>query len=236
MDLRNSVALITGGSKGIGKGIAQAMAAEGCRLVITARSPGPLEDTSRALAHAGAEVVAVSGDVGSEEDTEKMVNAAIENFGRLDILVNNAGIGHKGPVEEMAARDWDDLFRTNVRGPFLLVKSTIPYMKKQGSGTIVNVASLAGKNPVPGMACYAATKWALHGFSVSIMGELRKHNIRTILVNPGSTATEFSPPPTEPEKRMRILQPEDVASILLEALKRPDRAMVSEIDLRPTNP
>jgi NAD(P)-dependent dehydrogenase (short-subunit alcohol dehydrogenase family) len=236
MDLKGSVALVTGGSKGIGKGIARALAAEGCRLVITARSPGPLEDTSRALAHTGAEVVAVSGDVGVEEDAEKMVNAAIENFGRLDLLINNAGIGHRGPIEEMDVSDWDNLFRTNVRGPFLLVKNAIPQMKKQGGGTIVNVASLAGKNPVPDMACYAATKWALQGFSASIMGEVRNHNIRTILVNPGSTATEFSPPPTEPEKRERILQPEDVAAVLVEALKRPDRAMVSEIDLRPTNP
>jgi NADP-dependent 3-hydroxy acid dehydrogenase YdfG len=236
MELKSSVTLITGGSKGIGKGIARALAEEGCRLVITARSPEPLEETSRALAHTGAEVVAVSGDVGLEEDAAKMVKAAIENFGRLDILINNAGIGHKGPIEEMAIDDWDNLFRTNVRGPFLLVKRAIPHMKKQGRGTIVNIASLAGKNPVPNMACYAATKWALHGFSVSIMGELRKHNIRTILVNPGSTATEFSPPPTEPEKRERILQPEDVANLLVEALKRPERTMVSEIDLRPTKP
>lgn len=165
-----------------------------------------------------------------------MVAAAVESFGRLDILINNAGVGYRGSIDEMAVGDWDRLFRTNVRGPFLLVRNAAPHMKNEGGGTIVNIASLAGKNPVPNMACYAATKWALHGFSVSIMGELRKHNIRVILVNPGSTASEFSQPTTDPEKRERILQPDDIASVLVEALKRPDRAMVSEIDLRPTNP
>ena len=174
MELKDSVALVTGASRGIGRGIAAALAREGARLVISARGADALNEAHRDLEQLGADVRAVAGDVGDERQAEAMVAAALDSWGRLDLLVNNAGVGYRGAIDEMPTEQFDRLFQTNVRGPFLLIKATVPQMKKQGGGTIVNISSLAGKNPVPNMAAYAASKWALHGLSMSILGALRR--------------------------------------------------------------
>lgn len=234
MELKNAACLITGGSKGIGLGLARALAARGARLTLCARGAEALEAARTELEKLGAEVQTLAADVGEEADAERVVAEAVGRWGRLDLLVNNAGVGASGPVEEIAVEDWDRLFRTNVRGPFLLTRQAVPHFKRQGGGTIVNVSSLAGKNPVPNMAAYAASKWALDGFTQSILGELRRHDIRVVLVHPGSTASEFGGPVSR-EKQERILQPDDIAAMVVTALALPDRAMVSEIDLRPTN-
>jgi 3-oxoacyl-[acyl-carrier protein] reductase len=236
MELDGAVALVTGGSKGIGLAIAESLAAENCRLVISARGEADLAEAAHELRAKGAEVQTVAGDVGDEVDAARMLEAATKTWGRIDLLVNNAGVSHHGPVEETPLDVWDNMFRTNVRGPFLLIRGAAPHMREQGGGTIVNVSSLAGKNPVPNMAGYAATKWALNGFSSSILGELRRDNIRIIVVNPGSTATKLLSRPDKLDRIDRILQPVEVAETLLQALKLPDRALVSEIDIRPTIP
>lgn len=236
MELKDSVALVTGASRGIGRGIAAALAREGARLVISARGADALDEAHRELEQQGTDVRAVVGDVGDERQAAAMVTAALDSWGRLDLLVNNAGVGYRGAIEEMPTEQFDRLFQTNVRGPFLLIKAAVPQMKKQGGGTIVNISSLAGKNPVPNMAAYAASKWALHGLSMSILGELRRDKIRIIIVSPGSTASNFNVRPEKRAKADRILQPADIAEALIAALKLPARAMVSEIDLRPTDP
>ena len=128
------------------------------------------------------------------------------------------------------------LFRTNVRGPFLLMRAAAPQMKRQGGGAIVNVASLAGVNPVPGQAVYASTKWALVGLSRSVLGELRKHNIRMLIVEPGSTLTDFGDGDTKRKNADKITHPEDVARVIVAAIALPDRACVSEFEIRPTDP
>lgn len=236
MELKNAVALVTGASRGIGKAVAEALAAEGARLVLSALTVKTLEETASALRARGAHVEAVAGDVGEEADAAAMVGAAVDRFGRLDLLVNNAGIGPKGPLEEMAPAEFDRVFRTNVRGPYLTMRAAIPLMRKQGGGTIVNVASLAGVNPVPQRAAYAATKWAVIGLSRSVLQEVRRSNVRLIVLEPGSTLTDFGHDPSKTAQPEKLLRPEDVAAVLMGALKLPDRATVSEIEIRPTDP
>lgn len=235
MELKGAVALVTGASRGIGKAVAEALAAEGARLVLSALTVKTLEATASALRADGAEVETVAGDVGEEADVEAMI-AAAGRWGRLDVLVNNAGIGAKGPLAETAPADFDRVFRTNVRGPYLTMRAAIPLMKRQGGGTIVNLASLAAVNPVPNRAAYAATKWALLGLSRSVLQEVRKDGIRVLIVEPGSTLTDFGHDPSKMAQAEKLLRPEDVARIVVAALRLPARATVSEIEIRPTDP
>jgi 3-oxoacyl-[acyl-carrier protein] reductase len=233
MDLKNGTAVVTGASKGIGRAIAEALAKEGMRLVIGARSAGPLQETARAL---GGEVETVAGDVGDEAVAARLVETSVRRFGRLDLVVNNAGIGHHGRLEDMDPAEFDRVYRTNVRGPFLLMKAAIPVMRRQQGGTLVTLASLAGKNPVPNRAAYAASKWAMIGLSRSVLQEVRKDGIRVIILEPGSTLTEFGHDAAKMAQAEKLVRPEDVASVLVSALKLPARATVSEIEIRPTDP
>jgi 3-oxoacyl-[acyl-carrier protein] reductase len=236
MDLRQAVAIVTGGSRGIGRAIAEALAAEGARLVLGARSPGSLEEAAQALRSRGAEVEALPGDIGEEGTAAALVEAATCRFGRLDVVVNNAGIGHHGLLESMSTAEFDRVYRTNVRGPFLLLRAAIPVMRRQKAGTLVTLASLAGRNPVPQRAAYAASKWAMIGLSRSVLQEVRKDGIRVVILEPGSTLTEFGHDAAKMAQAEKLVRPEDVASVLVAALKLPDRATVSEIEIRPTDP
>ncbi|MEX0602339.1 MAG: SDR family NAD(P)-dependent oxidoreductase, partial [Bacteroidota bacterium] len=161
---------------------------------------------------------------------------AEQSFGRLDILVNNAGIGRFAPVRDLSPADLDAMWNVNLRGVFLCTKRALPIMERQRGGTIVQMSSLAGKNAFVNGAGYAATKWALMGFSKCLMLEERGFNIRIVLVCPGSVDTGFSPADKDPARSDKILSPGDVADAVLTAVSLPARSMMSEIDLRPTNP
>jgi NAD(P)-dependent dehydrogenase (short-subunit alcohol dehydrogenase family) len=150
--------------------------------------------------------------------------------------VNNAGVGSFGPLETMDPAEFDRVVRTNLRGPFLLMRAAIPAMRRRGGGTLVTLASLAGVNPVPRRAAYAATKWALIGLSRSVLQEVRQDGIRVLILEPGSTLTEFGHDPAKKEREDKFVRPEDVAAMLVAALKLPPRATVSEIEIRPTDP
>ena len=236
MDLRSGVAVVTGASRGIGRAIAEALAAEGMRPVVGALTPVRLDEAAAALRSRGAEVEAVAGDVGDESVATRLVDAAVRRFGRVDVVVNNAGVGHHGRLEDLDPAEFDRVYRTNVRGPFLLMKAAIPVMRRQKSGTLVSLASLAGKNPVPLRSAYAASKWAMIGLSRSVLQEVRKDGIRVIILEPGSTLTEFGHDPAKMAQSEKLVRPEDVSSVLVAALKLPDRATVSEIEIRPTDP
>ena len=233
MELKGGAAVVTGASRGIGRAVAEALAKEGMRLVIGGRDPGRLEEAARAL---GGDVETVAGDVGDEAVASRLVETAVARFGRLDVVVNNAGIGHHGRLEDMDPAEFDRVYRTNVRGPFLVMKAAIPVMRRQKRGTLVSLASLAGRNPVPMRAAYAATKWAMIGLSRSVLQEVRKEGIRVIILEPGSTLTEFGHDPSKMAQAEKLVRPEDVAAVLVAALKLPDRATVSEIEIRPTDP
>src|SRR6185436_68941 len=236
MDLKNGVAIVTGASRGIGRAIAEALAREGIKLVLNSLTPARLDETVQALRAQGSEVEAVAGDVGDEAVVQRLVETAIGRYGRLDVAVNNAGLGARGPLESMDAAEFDRVYRTNVRGPFLLMRAAIPALKKNGGGTLVSIASLAGLNPVPRRAAYAASKWALIGLSRSVLEEVRRDGIRVIILEPGSTLTEFGHDAAKMAHAEKLVRPEDVAAGLVAALKLPARATVSEIEIRPTDP
>jgi len=234
MGLKGKSAIITGASKGIGKAIAEHYGREGAKLVISARHEELLRKVNDELGSNGIESTAVVADMANEDEVKRLVKTAADIFGRIDILVNNAGFGIFKPVSEMTTKEYDELFNVNVRGMFIASREALKYMTRQNDGVIINIASLAGKNAVENGAVYAATKWAMLGFGKSLMLEVRRYNIRVITICPGSVDTDFSF--SSSRNRDRFLKPEDVAEAAVLAASLPARAMMSEIDLRPTNP
>ncbi len=231
--LEGQVAIVTGSSRGIGRGIAVGLAREGATVVLSARGREALDLVAQEFSSRNWKSLAVPADVSREEDVHRLVSRTVETFGRIDILVNNAGTGVFKKVVDLGAAELDQMWNVNVRGVFLMTRAVLPDMIRRHQGDIVNIASLAGKNWIVGGAGYAATKWALRGFAGSLMLEVREHNIRVTSVFPGSVDTDFSSPS---RRGNRITQPEDVAEAVLFAVTAPRRAMFSEIDVRPTNP
>ena len=231
--LEGRTAIVTGGSKGIGRAIAFALGSEGADLVLSARTGKDLDTTVEEFKRSGISARAISCDVSAEQQVNALVESAVSSLGRIDILVNNAGMGVFKPVVEMTAQDFDTMWGVNMRGVFLATHAVLPHMIKAGSGQIVNISSLAGKNSFKGGAGYCATKWGLRGFASSLMLEVRDHNIRVVTVFPGSVETAFS---SGGKKGRNITQPEDVAEAVLFAVTAPQRSMFSEIDVRPTRP
>ncbi len=234
MRLKDRVAVITGASRGIGRSIAEHFAAEGAKLVISARDPNRLGALRDELKSRGTEVISVLADVSLEPEVITLIKAAKDAFHRVDILVNNSGFGIFKPVIDMTTGEFDSLFNVNMRGTFIATREVLPHMIQQKDGVIINIASLAGKNAVENGAVYAATKWAMIGFAKSVMLEVRKHNIRIVTICPGSVDTDFGT--GNRPNRDRILKAADVAEAAVLAASLPATAMMSEIDLRPTNP
>jgi NADP-dependent 3-hydroxy acid dehydrogenase YdfG len=231
--LGNRTAIVTGASKGIGKAIAHALGSDGANVVIAARSAPELQSAENELRASGFSVLGVQTDMGNAGAVARLISTTVAKFGRIDILVNNAGIGVFKSLLELEVEEFDAMWNVNMRGAFLASKAVLPHMIKGGGGNIVNIASLAGKNGFKGGTGYGATKWALRGFAASLMHEVRESNIRVITIFPGSVDTHFSSTNLKGEK---ITQPEDVAAAVLFAVTTPERAMFSEIDVRPTNP
>jgi 3-oxoacyl-[acyl-carrier protein] reductase len=236
MILKNTVALVTGAGRGIGRAIALMLGREGATVVLAARTIVELEDAKKQIEGAGGSALVVRTDLSKDDDIDRLFGDIRSHFNRLDILVNNAGLGVFAPVRDLSIMDFDTMWNLNMRAPMLCTQRALGMMEPQKSGAIVNIASLAGRNAFVGGAGYAATKWALIGFSRSLMLEVRAHNIRVITICPGSVDTSFSQSPKEPSRSATILHSEDIAETVMAALKLPDRAMVSEIDIRPTNP
>ena len=226
--LEGKVALVTGGSMGIGLAIGRRLAEEGSAVVLAARTQGRLDAAVQELRKENLSASGVAADVSREEDVDRLVGAVIKERGRIDILVNNAGIGVFKPVAEMEVRDFDAMWGTNLRGPFLVTRAVLRHMKE---GELVFINSLAGKNSFVGGAGYSATKWGLRAFAGSLMLEVRERNIRVITIFPGSVDTAFST-----AKKPGVTQPRDVADAVLFAVTAPARSMFSEIDVRPTHP
>jgi 3-oxoacyl-[acyl-carrier protein] reductase len=231
--LEGQVAIVTGGSKGIGRAIGKALAQEGATVVLAARTESELMATVRELQNERLSVSGTVADVTSESDVNRLIAEVASTHGRIDILVNNAGIGVFKPVAEMSVADFDAMWGVNMRGVFLVTKAVLPHMIRNASGAVVNISSLAGKNSFKGGAGYCATKWALRGFASSLMLEVRDYNIRVVTIFPGSVDTSFS---STGKKGSNITQPEDVASAVVFAVTAPGRSMFSEIDVRPTKP
>ena len=231
--LHGKVALVTGGSRGIGASIAGKLASLGGTVVICGRKRTELESTAAAIAVNGrtckAEVCDVT-DLGSVEDTARRVR---QELGGVDILVNNAGVGgFGGPLHTLPPPEWDKVLNTNLRGAYYCIRAFAPMMIEKLAGDIINISSIAGKNALPNGAAYSASKWGLNGLSYSVAEELRQYNIRVTVVCPGSVYTDLSP--HEGKNPNRMLQPEDVAHVVEMLVTQQPRSFVSEVLIRPT--
>ena len=229
--------LITGATQGIGRATAFAFGRAGYKVGICSRTEAKIKRTLDDLRTEGIEAAGAAGDVGRADQSEWIAESLIGQLGEIGVLVNNAGVLIAKPFEELSLDDWDTMMSTNVRSLYLMTRAVLPAMRRRREGAIVNVASLAGRNGFAGGTAYAASKHAVLGFSRSLMLETRKDNVRVIAICPGSVATSMlQEQPMLKSEPQRILQPDDVAATIVHVVGLPDRAMVSELDIRPTNP
>ncbi|NIP57965.1 MAG: SDR family oxidoreductase [Gemmatimonadetes bacterium] len=236
-DLSGRVAIVTGGTKGIGRAVAESILDAGADVVISSRTG---EEVGRVAAElqgrGGGELLGRSCDVREPEECRALVDAAVERFGRLDILVNNAGVGRFAPVPEMSVDDWRVQIDTNLSGVFYCSKAALPHLSETGDGWIVNVGSLAGKNPFSGGAAYNASKFGLVGLTEAMMLDVRHDDVRVSLVMPGSVDTWFNDRDPANSPRAWAQKPEDVALAVLGLFDQPLRTHVSRIEMRPSQP
>jgi 3-oxoacyl-[acyl-carrier protein] reductase len=230
-------ALVTGATEGIGRAIAFALGHAGYAVGVCARTPSKVRTLLDDLAAAGIRAAGHPGDVGLEADIRDVVAQVTGRLGPIDVLVNNAGVAIVKPFDQLTLDEWDTTMATNLRSLYLVTREVLPGMRARKRGAVVVIASLAGRNGFVGGTAYAASKHAALGFSRALMLEARKDNIRVITVCPGSVDTALIRQQTLLTPNLeRILKPEDVAATVLAALSLPERATVSELDVRPTNP
>ncbi|MEM9555029.1 MAG: SDR family oxidoreductase [Acidobacteriota bacterium] len=233
MDLTERKALITGGSEGIGYAIAEAFAAEGMDVTITARSRDTLEAAARRLG-----VHWLQGDVGDEESAERTMRDFVDHHGRIDVLVNNAGFGYFAPLVEMDFEAFQNVYRTNVFGAFLMAREAAKHFVEQGDGgDLINISSTAGVKGFQGGSAYASSKFALRGLTECWRDELRRHDVRVMLVNPSEVQTDFAGKAGYgQEKSAKKLRAREIADALVGALKLDRRGFVPEFSVFATNP
>jgi 3-oxoacyl-[acyl-carrier protein] reductase len=232
-----STALITGATEGIGRAIAFTLGQAGYRVGVCARTEAKVRDLLAQLQSKGITAAGLPCDVGDEASVDRLVRHVVAELGPVDTLINNAGIGVLKPLLELTTAEWDATMATNLRSLFLVTRAVLPGMRQRKQGTIVNVSSLAGRNGLAGGTAYSASKHAVLGFSRSLMLEVRQDNVRVVAICPGSVDTQLLHQQSmlKPDFT-KILRPEDVAQTVLDLLRLPARALVSEVDIRPTNP
>jgi 3-oxoacyl-[acyl-carrier protein] reductase len=239
VDLTNRTAVVTGSSKGIGLAIADALARAGASVVVSARNPAEVEEAARRLDGVGAgRVIGIPCDVRDYESVRRLISGTVERLGGIDVLVNNAGVGDFGPVDEMSAERWDAVIGTNLNGVFYCCREAIPHLKARGDAWIINIGSLAGKNPFAGGAAYNASKFAIVGFSEALMLDVRQQGIRVSYIMPGSVNTHFAGPGGRHDagENEWMIQPQDIARVVLDLLALPANTLVSRLEVRPTRP
>ena len=233
--LAGKVALVTGGSRGIGSSIARELALRGAAVAITGTTQASADKGREAIDVDGARVLALAVDVRDQAQVSAAVARVVSELGGLDILINNAGIGHFTPVAETSPEDWRRVIDVNLTGAFYCCHAAIPHLKARGGGWIINISSLAGKNTFTRGGVYCASKWGLTALSEVLMEELRQDGIRVSYVMPGSVATEFNGRPPGPEDDWK-LSPDDVALVVTDLLAHPGRSLPSRVELRPSRP
>jgi len=232
--LKNKVAYITGGSKGIGYGIAKTLLNEGMRVAITSRTRSAAKHAAESLTTDTSKVLAVESNVTSLDSETKAVKEVIDHFGQLDVLVANAGVGYFAPIDTMSEEVWKNTIGTNLTGVFNSVKAAVEELKKT-TGYIITIASLAGTNFFENGAAYNASKFGLVGFSQAIMLDLRKYGVKVSTIMPGSVATYFNNHHPGDADAWKI-QPEDVGELVLDILRMNPRTLPSKIEVRPSLP
>jgi 3-oxoacyl-[acyl-carrier protein] reductase len=232
MELRDAVALVTGGSEGIGRAIAEALMDQGCKVTITGRREEAVRNTAEELG-----LDWIVGDVGNETDAIRTVNLVIEKHGRLDILVNNAGYGMFKPLVDTTLEELKGVYRTNVFGTFLMAREAARQFIKQGSGELINISSTSSLKGSSGRTAYGSSKFALRGMTECWRDELRRHNVRVMLVNPSEVMTNFAAKAgVERELSDKKLRPREIADAIIGALKVDSRGFIPEFSVFATNP
>ena len=242
--LKGKVAIVTGASSGIGEATAKALAKEGAQVVAAARRMDRLAGLQKEIEKDGGTVVTVEADVQQEADCRKTVEEAEKKFGRVDILVNNAGVMLLGPIDGAITEEWRRMINTNVLGLMYCTHAALPIMRRQKTGHIVNISSVAGRTARAGVGVYNASKWAVGAFSVALRQEVYMDNIRVTIIEPGAVQTELRDHISDPKVRedvekwaqaMRQLTSEDIAASILYAVASADHVNVNEILIRPTD-
>ncbi|HET6980174.1 MAG TPA: SDR family oxidoreductase [Pyrinomonadaceae bacterium] len=232
IDLTNKIAIVTGGTKGIGRAITESLVNAGARVAITARHEDEIAEAVSQLNQLGPGTA--NGFVCDVRDYNQ-VKSLFAEVGPVDILINNAGVGIFSSVESMSVEDFHTVLETNVFGVFYCCHEAIPLLKQRGGGYIINISSLAGANAHPQMAAYNASKFGLNGFSEALMQEVRHDNIKVSYIMPGSVNTEFGGDEMSDQKSWQ-LQPDDVAEVVMDLLSQERRALASRVELRPSRP
>ena len=232
MELKDTVALVTGGGEGIGRAIAEALASQGGKVTITGRREDALRATGEELG-----LDWIVGDVGNEDDAVRTVGSVVEKHGRLDILVNNAGYGLFKPLVETTFEELQGVYHTNVFGPFLMSREAARQFIKQGSGELINIASTSSLKGSSGRTAYGSSKFAVRGMTECWRDELRRHNVRVMLVNPSEVMTNFAAKAgVEREASDKKLRPDEIADAIVGALKVDGRGFIPEFSVFATNP
>lgn len=236
--LKNRKAIITGGSKGLGKATAIAFAKEGIDVAITGRNEADLQETVTQLKALGVNAIYAVFDVGNYEAVKNGIKTIIDQLGKVDILVNNAGIAAFGSLNDMEVDQWSKIIQTNVMGMYYVTKEVLPYLINQNEGDIINISSTAGLNGNANTSAYSASKFAVIGMSESLMKEVRKNNIRVCTLTPSTIASDMSINLGIADKNSEdsVLQPDDFAQLIVAGLKLPRRAMLKSAALWSTNP
>ena len=230
--LNGKVALVTGAGRGIGKAVALALAKEGCRVILTARSTAQLEHVNKEIMQSGGSAAIVPADLARDDDVERLAQESGRAYGPVDILINNAGWGKRASVVRTKIEDLDQTLRVNLRAPVLLAKYLVPPMIEKGDGAVINIGSVSGKSGEANGAAYSASKFGLIGFTQSLYEEVREHSIKVSVILPGFVDTPLIPPNKQLE-RSKMIQAEDVAESVLYVLTSPPTCCPVEITIRP---
>ena len=235
-NLKDKVAIVTGGTKGIGRAVARVLLEEGSNVVICARRPDDVNASVQSLGQtATGKIQGTVCDVRHYDQVQHLLAFTAQQFGGLDILVNNAGIGIFANVADLSPDQWCQVIDTNLTGVYYCCHAAIPHLRRRGGGYVINISSLAGKNPFKGGTAYNASKFGLNGFSEAMMQDLRYDNIRVSYVMPGSVDTDFGGPGEKGETSWR-LTPDDVARVVLDLLHHDPRCLPSCVEMRPSKP
>jgi 3-oxoacyl-[acyl-carrier protein] reductase len=230
--LQEKVALVTGAGRGIGRSIALRLAANGANVSLAARTASQLRAVQEEIEAGGAEAVSFPTDVSSEPDVIRLVRDTIDRFGRLDVLVNNAGIGVFRLLAETSTEEWDRVMAVNVRGPFLLCRQALPYLKQREQSFVINITSVVGLKGYAKQAAYSASKHAVMGMTKAFAREVQPDGVRVHAICPGGVDTELAGQARPDLDRSVLIQPDEIADIVLFLVTREGNAVVDQIDVR----
>lgn len=230
--LDGKVAIVTGASRGIGRAISLALAREAVTVVLAARAVDKLKETAEQVTAAGGKAQIIPTELTDEQSIKNLVRATSERFGRLDILINNAGITHSAKLEETSTEDWDRCIRTNARAPFILCREALPLLRRSEAAYIINIASVVGVKAYPLQSAYTASKHALRGMTMALAEELRGSNVRVHLLCPGGVDTDLVKKVRPDIKRQDLMQPEEIAELVLYLVTHKGNAVIDELHIR----